>query len=92
MGGRDRGLQVPGVDDLLAQTYVVDLAGRKVPDPLPVRAAAQVLVVQKQTDTAGPSEPFGNSGKVFTDIASRRPFVEACVLARLIDSIVAQGQ
>ena len=54
--------------------------------------SAQVLVAQEQVDTAGPGEPFGNSGKVFTDILSRRPFVEARVLARLIDSIAAQGQ
>jgi hypothetical protein len=76
----------------LAYADVVDVSGRKVPDQLTVRAAAQVLVAQEQADTAGPGEPFGNRGKVFTDILSRRPFVEARVLARLIDSIVAQGQ
>ena len=34
----------------------MDLAGRKVPDPLPVTAATQVLVAQEQTD-AKPKNP-----------------------------------
>ena len=70
----------------------MDLSGRKVPDSLTVRAAAQVLVAQEEVEAAGPGEPFGHPGKVFTDILSRRPFVEAGVLASLVDSIVAQGQ
>jgi hypothetical protein len=37
----------------LAHFDVVDLPGRKVPDPFAVRAAAEVLVAQEQTDPAG---------------------------------------
>ena len=54
--------------------------------------AAAADLAQEQVETAGPSEPFAYRGKVFTDILSRRPFVEAGVLARLVDSILAEGQ
>jgi hypothetical protein len=90
--GRDRRLQISGVDDLATYNNIANCPGTQVPDPLTVTPAAHVLMAEEHAYPARLREPRGRLSEVPADLTAGRPFVVPGVLADLVDPVLAKGQ
>ena len=77
VGGRDRRLQVAGVDDLAAHPDVVDLSGAQGPGPALRQLPRPGARGREQADPARPREPRRRRGEVLANLLAGRPLVVA---------------
>ena len=90
--GRDRCLQVAGIDDLATYRDIVKLSGGQVFDLRAAASPAQVLVASQHSRPLGLREPDRGPGEVIADLAPHRAFVVAGVLPVLVDAVLAERQ
>ena len=91
MRGGNRRLQIPGVDDLALDVDLVNRAGVQFPDLLAVGGSAEVVVAGEDPDAPRRRQALCRGGEVLADLLAWRPFVEAGVLACVVDAVLPNG-
>ena len=90
MSGRDRGFEIAGVDQLAAHFDVSKRAGAQVADLRSVLSRPQVLVPGQDAYAPRLRQARRYLGEVVDDLRARCSFVEAGVLAGLVDPVLAE--
>ena len=92
MGGRDRGFEIAGVDQLAAHLDLVEALRCSGRGSALQPSRPQVLVLGQDAYAAGLRQARRHLGEVVADLGAGCPLVEAGVLAGLVDPVLAERQ
>ncbi len=87
---RDRGLQIPGIDDAALHPHPGRLTGQPGHKPATIRPPVQVVGHAEEPDLARRQQILQHPLVVIADLRRRRPLVETCVRPGAVDRVAAQ--